>query len=711
MGRKKKTVKRADARGYQQGASSSSSSSSSNVSSAKTSKSASTSTATNNKTTRLLSISQTTTTATISSSSIKPIEITSSIHRDLEELLEALRKQHDENTTPTAATTVLSDADTTTTTTAATVTTGPSDRFTKRMGTIYDNLTELGFAFPQIQRAVQALGYSITLETGLDWLCVHLSTTELPALFTEGQVRDDITAATAATAAAGVEDTVGLTVVVAPGRRPAANSATTSATAQSSHGRVESSYPLASTVKQSTKKLRGDDIYRPATPSQKDWLLQQYAYEEEEDKDGEEEMKEELNNMNDTNEEEGERAEGKSTAFSVQQQQQQPMNDIDPERQPSYASRETDELGALEEDLHKTRQELQQMEADLKDEAANYMRSKYEIKEMQKQVKQLRNLVKSLEGKINKQKAAQERAKANASDEVANSDLEEDMNGGLFGTISDEDTSEKEEMRVTQFSEPYFLRKGTIPNSWTGKTPKELLEEWCRKERILRPSFQKLEGNGCLLSVKVSRGDTLRVCQEKLAEDYKDSQYYAATRALYEINPCIPLYRTMPPFYRDMWLQWTKEALIEKEGAERALDKARQDLIDELIRSIPQNLSILPDKNVLTTKNEVILSSWGGKDGTERALSSATVEVVLRKENQRLANEFVTRQKSAQYQRMLKARKQLPVYSYQKAILDSVAKNAVTIISAETGMYGWTCSCTFYFCSRWFFSLTPFSIL
>jgi hypothetical protein len=61
------------------------------------------------------------------------------------------------------------------------------------MSTIYDRLMACNFTLAHIQQAVRAraaaVGYDVTLELALDWLCLHLSTQDLPPLFTEGHMR------------------------------------------------------------------------------------------------------------------------------------------------------------------------------------------------------------------------------------------------------------------------------------------------------------------------------------------------------------------------------------------------------------------------------------------------------------------------------------------------------------------------------------------
>jgi hypothetical protein len=87
-------------------------------------------------------------------------------------------------------------------------------RWYTRLGDILDTLKSYGFRFDQILQAVSTMVAttnnhdkmitttttttttvphhdSLTLERVLDWLCLHLPTDQLPAIFTEGQVRDN----------------------------------------------------------------------------------------------------------------------------------------------------------------------------------------------------------------------------------------------------------------------------------------------------------------------------------------------------------------------------------------------------------------------------------------------------------------------------------------------------------------------------------------
>mmetsp|Transcript_12968 Transcript_12968/g.29836 ORF Transcript_12968/g.29836 Transcript_12968/m.29836 type:complete len:1347 (+) Transcript_12968:199-4239(+) len=70
-----------------------------------------------------------------------------------------------------------------------------SDRFSSKLGNIVDTLDRLGFASDRIEAAVTALRYGVTLEQSLDWLCLNSDTKDLPTLFVDVKLKNEINAA------------------------------------------------------------------------------------------------------------------------------------------------------------------------------------------------------------------------------------------------------------------------------------------------------------------------------------------------------------------------------------------------------------------------------------------------------------------------------------------------------------------------------------
>jgi ATP-dependent RNA helicase DHX29 len=595
----------------------------------------------------------TTTSKTASASATKNIKgdrilsITPSIHRDLEDLLQTLRID-DDGDRPKARV-------------DPSICVGPSDRFTKRMSNIYYRLKELGFAYEQIHLVVVKLGYTISLEGALDWLCVHLKTEQLPALFTEGQVRDFL----------NVEET--------HQAKPSLTVLTPAIFGVDHQGKSEahSSGLFTGPILSRAESEAGFDDLVEAIAAQKAWLVQQYQYEQ----DGDEEVA-------------GEEVESYDRGVSA---------DATVAEGPHNKDVLSQSMSFDQEQLVQLKAELQEIDADLRDEAGNYMRSKHEIKEMQKKAGQLRKNIKSWERKV--QKRTRDSSIQGQSDGLLlqPADPEAEMiSDGVLGALYEDMLGESEEAStdagspkqsrhdevVARNNPALFIPKGTIPRTWTGKTPKIILEEWCRKEKLPRPSFLKTHGNGCLLRWKLDRENTMEIDQPGSAGDRSDAQHYAATRALYRINPNLPLYRILPPFYRDVWVQWANADKERKGAAGRELDDANRADIEKLIRAIPVTVAApvtSTDEHAAHTASiEEASECWDTNDQHESPVS-AIARVTETREDRRLQEDFLKRQKCSMYKEMLDARKALPVFAFREQILECIEKNPVTIISAETG--------------------------
>jgi len=136
----------------------------------------------------------------------------------------------------------------------------PSNRFSSKLSNIVDKLDELSFTETQIERTVLALQYEITLESALDYLCLNVDTLELPPLFTDRGLREELKTETI------VESFV---VLSNDGKRT---------------DRIELEDNILAATKVHIKGNKGvkedDDKLK-----QKEWLLRHYEYEDEEQTD------------------------------------------------------------------------------------------------------------------------------------------------------------------------------------------------------------------------------------------------------------------------------------------------------------------------------------------------------------------------------------------------------------------------------------------
>jgi ATP-dependent RNA helicase DHX29 len=180
--------------------------------------------------------------------------------------------------------------------------------------------------------------------------------------------------------------------------------------------------------------------------------------------------------------------------------------------------------------------------------------------------------------------------------------------------------------------------------------------------------------------------------------DYKDTQHFVAVKALYQINPSLPLYRLFPPFYRDLWLSWLDLERKAKEDQEAATTDQRRLKIEELVQCIPSATEISGtqtenDGHEVVSKFESL--PIAKPDGARVPVTSRKVHTTTAL-GENLKEQFLRRQETPRYLSMLKDRMKLPIYCYRQEILDTIRKNPVTILCAETGS-GTSCRALNYF--------------
>lgn len=346
------------------------------------------------------------------------------------------------------------------------------ERFHKKIYYIHDTLDQLGVSFENIKKSVEALGYEITLEKSLDWLCLHLQTQDLPPLLTEGHVREREKVEQSSTATSSL-------IVLKP-------KVVDSKTSKQQTGQVDFP-PVASAAPNNTtqESQSVQDTKEDQQDAAKSWILQQYQYEDNEEG--------EQDSMNDVTE----------SSSQPQKTQQEPNAEANVVVEESPNERRLAEL----------EQQLKEQETDAYDDASNYMRSKQEVKELHNNVKKLRKQAQGLRKKVEKEKeAARVAAAANTENENEQEDENDNFGGEFFGTTEDEDDEQggfggffddapapapspaKDDdntAKSTQEAPPPstdpLVPKDSVPSGWTGKTPRQLLEDWCKKEKIRRP--------------------------------------------------------------------------------------------------------------------------------------------------------------------------------------------------------------------------------
>ncbi|TYZ59672.1 hypothetical protein PybrP1_011333 [[Pythium] brassicae (nom. inval.)] len=135
--------------------------------------------------------------------------------------------------------------------------------------------------------------------------------------------------------------------------------------------------------------------------------------------------------------------------------------------------------------------------------------------------------------------------------------------------------------------------------AWTGKSPRDHIQDYCKKGRLPQPVYKKVPMRSrtfvytLVLDFKTHKHE-YAVPDEGGAkagfatiDEAKDT---VATHALYALSPDLPLYRVLPPAYRDLWLDWVraraKEAAdavsLEKEGFDAVVSALLAQIPDEV---------------------------------------------------------------------------------------------------------------------------------
>jgi len=425
---------------------------------------------------------------------------------------------------------------------------------------------------------------------------------------------------------------------------------------------------------------------------------------------------------------------------------------------------------------------IKEEESILHDEANAYMRSKAETKELQKQIGKLKKQAKALRGKIEKETIipavvpAVEPPKPLKTAELAqplkhettkhdNADTEETEVGGLFDMFDEESAAPAPSTEPTTTAAPLFP---TIPKTWTGKTPKKLLEDYCQKH-ALSARYSTTHSNGVggvrvdLVPRKnakqkhnksqtpktkssVNEHQSVSVTENGPHYSNLDGQHAVATRTLYRLTPTHPVYRVLPPHYRDVWLDWLREIREEKSTEQGKLVEEHSLLLDGLVDYLRAGavvavgkespITATPVETILDTdtdeqpeptlQEEPVADAWDDSDDEEatrvikqpipkpritqkreqpppptHAPTTETPTVNLgimsqqRTQQHQNSKRFQTTRRSKPYQTMLKQRQELPMFKFRQKLLDTIVQNPVTVLCGETGC-GKTTQCPQY---------------
>ncbi|XP_036062791.1 ATP-dependent RNA helicase DHX29 isoform X1 [Onychomys torridus] len=239
--------------------------------------------------------------------------------------------------------------------------------------------------------------------------------------------------------------------------------------------------------------------------------------------------------------------------------------------------------------------------------------------------------------------------------------------------------------------EPHDVRNfDYTARSWTGKSPKQFLIDWVRKNlpKSPNPSFEKVPVGRywkCRVRVVKSEDDVLVVCPTILTEDGMQAQHLGATLALYRLVKGQSVHQLLPPTYRDVWLEWSEEEKKKEELNKMETNKPRDLFIAKLLSKLKQQQQQQQQHfEHKKESSEDPEESWENLVSDED-LSALSLESTNAEDLEPVRNLFRRLQGTPKYQRLLKERQQLPVFKHRDSIVETLKRHRVVVVAGETG--------------------------
>uniref|UniRef100_A0A3P8ND84 ATP-dependent RNA helicase DHX29 n=1 Tax=Astatotilapia calliptera TaxID=8154 RepID=A0A3P8ND84_ASTCA len=241
--------------------------------------------------------------------------------------------------------------------------------------------------------------------------------------------------------------------------------------------------------------------------------------------------------------------------------------------------------------------------------------------------------------------------------------------------------------------------------SWTGKSPKQFLIDWVRKNlpKSPPPAFHKVAcGRYWRCKVRVQRpDDVLEVCPTILTEDSMQAQHLGATLALYNLVKGQSVHQLLPPTYRDVWLEWRDSEQQQEEESRTAANKPRDQFISRLLTRLKQQQN-QSQRQESQSQGKHASSADGDEEPEESWENLAGLDIGEKRQEQEdksekrggrrevadleAARELLLKLKKSPLARKLQAeREQLPVFQHRHRVLEALQRHPVVVVAGETG--------------------------
>ncbi|KAI8051525.1 P-loop containing nucleoside triphosphate hydrolase protein [Syncephalis plumigaleata] len=225
------------------------------------------------------------------------------------------------------------------------------------------------------------------------------------------------------------------------------------------------------------------------------------------------------------------------------------------------------------------------------------------------------------------------------------------------------------------------------PAGWTGKAPKDILIDYCRKKDSQSRVTFPMQSNVCGVNyqVKVCIGwssierqifsDTSICFRRKI-----DAENYMATTALYNLAQLTYL-QLLPPPFQDYWKCWENERRDTERAMQRNKDQDMAEFLSQTVIVAKERNKLLMDELDTLSSNEAVASP-----NKQRKRYSIPREVYLPRNNIQEMHRLIRHNQSTfSYRTIMHERQQLPVYQFREQILASIQANSVVLLVGDTG--------------------------
>ncbi|NWU82329.1 DHX29 helicase, partial [Onychorhynchus coronatus] len=223
--------------------------------------------------------------------------------------------------------------------------------------------------------------------------------------------------------------------------------------------------------------------------------------------------------------------------------------------------------------------------------------------------------------------------------------------------------------------------------SWTGKSPKQFLIDWCRKNfpKSPNPSFEKIPVGKywkCRVRIVKSSDDIMAMCPTIVTEDSMQAQHLAATLALYHLTKGQSVHQLLPPTYRDVWLEWRDIEKKKEEENKIETNKPRDTFITRLLNKLKKQQQLQSEDQPRISEGPE--DSWENLVSDED-FSSLSLETSDADDLEPSRILFKKLKSSSKYEKLLKERQELPVFKHRYSIVETLKKHRVVVVAGETG--------------------------